>query len=162
MDKDRDQNADEVQREIVVRQKFSIAGAIGRAGRGLMKGASPVSRQKQAITLLTQWVDQQTPDPSGALKSILRRRVRNNELLLERHQQQPLNALIEVIDTLLANDYALQEFVREVDVRWGELHQERPLFEQAGRTSDPADEYTHKSVRQDLMLLLEKLQGECK
>jgi hypothetical protein len=162
MDKEKDQKADEVQREILVRQKFSIAGAIGRAGRGLMKGEPPFSRQKQAITMLTQWIDQQTPDLSGALKSILRRRVRNNELLLVRHLQQPLNALREVIDTILASDYALQEFVRQVDVRWGELHQERPLFQQAGQTPDPADEYTHKSVRQALMLLLEKLQGECK
>ena len=158
MDKEKDQKADEVQREIVVRQKFSIAGAIGRAGRGLMKGESPFSRQKQAIAVLRLWIDQQTPDPSGALKSILRRRVRNNEPLLMRHLQQPLNALREEIDTILASDYALQEFVRQVDVRWGELYQERPLFQQAGQAPNPADEYTYDSVRQDLGLLLEKLQ----
>jgi hypothetical protein len=158
MGKKKDPDSDEVQREIRAQQKFSMAGAIGRAGSGLMKGESPISQQEQAITLLTQWIDQQIPDPSGALKSMLRRRVRGNELLVERHLQQPRNALREMIDTILASDYALQEFVRQVDVRWGELYQERPLFQQAGQAANPADEYTYDSVRQSLGLLLEKIQ----
>ena len=160
MSKEQDPSTDEVQREMPAQQKFSMAGAIGRAGSGLMKGESPVSQQEQAITVLTQWIDQQTPDPSGALKSMLRRRVRGNELLVACHLQQPHNALREMIDTILASDYALQEFVRQVDVRWGELYQERPLFQQAGQAANPADEYTYDSVRQALGLLLEKLQDE--
>ena len=160
MDKEKDPSADEVQREMHAQQKFSIATAIGRAGGGLMKGESPFSQQEQAITVLTQWIDQQTPDPSGALKSILRRRVRSNELLLANHLQQPLNALQEMINTILASDYAIEEFVRQVDVRWGELHQERPLFQRAGQAPDPADEYTYESVRRELILLLEKLREE--
>ena len=158
MGKKQDPSTDEIQREMQAQQKFSVAGAIGRAGSGLMKGESPVSQQEQAINVLTQWIDQQTSDPSGALKSILRRRVRDNELLVACHLQQPLNALREMIDTILASDYAIQEFVRQVDVRWGELHQERPLFQRPGQAPNPADEYTHESVRQDLILLLEKLQ----
>ena len=157
MGKEKDPSADEVQREILAQQKFSMAGAIGRAGSGLMKGESPFSRQEQAIAVLTQWIDQQTTDPSGALKSILRRRVQSNELLLANHLQQPFNALREILDGILASDYALQEFVRQVDVRWGELHQERPLFQRAGQAADPGDEYTYETVRQDLLLLLEKL-----
>ena len=160
MGKKKDPSADDVQREMLAQQKFNMASAIGRAGSGLMKGESPVSQQEQAIILLTQWIDQQTPDPSGALKSILRRRVRNNELLLANHLQQPLNALQEIINTILASDYAIEEFVRQVDVRWGELHQERPLFQRSGQAPDPTDEYTHESVRRDLILLLEKLREE--
>jgi hypothetical protein len=160
MGKKKDPGADEVQREILSQQKFSVATAIGRAGSGLIKGESPFSRQAQAITMLTQWIDQQTPDLSGALKSILCRRVRNNELLLANHLQQPLNALQEMINTILASDYALEEFVRQVDVRCGELHQERPLFQRAGQAPDPADEYTYESVRRDLVLLLDKLREE--
>ena len=158
MGKEKDPSADEIQREILAQQKFSIAGVIDRAGSGLMKGESPFSRQEQAITLLTQWIDQHTSDPSGALKSILRRRVRSSELLLASHIQQPLNALREMFAAILSSDYAIQEFVRQVDVRWGELHQERPLFQKTGQAADPADEYTYESVRQDLILLLEKLQ----
>ncbi len=160
MVKKKDPSTDEVQRKLLAQQKFTIATAIGRAGSGLIKGESPISQQKQAVTVLTQWIDQHTSDPSGALKSILRRLVRSNELLLANHLQQPLNALQEIINTILASDYALEEFVRQVDVRWGELHQERPLFQRSGQTPDPADEYTHEYVRQDLTLLLAKLQEE--
>ena len=160
MGKDQDSNSDEIQREIRKQQKFNMAGAISRAGSGLMKGESPVSQQEQAITFLTQWIDQHTSDPSGALKSILRRQVRDNDLLVGRHLQKPGKALVEMIRNILASDYAIQEFVRQVDVRWGELHQERPLFQRAGQAPDPADEYTFESVHQDLVLLLEKLQEE--
>lgn len=158
MSKKQNISNDEVQRELCVQQKFSMAGAIGRAGSGLMKGGSPVSQQEQSITVLTQWIDQHTQDPSGALKSILRRRVRDNELLVARHLKQPCNALREIIDTILASDYAIQEFVRQVDVRWGEMYQERPLFQLEDQAPNPADEYTYESVRQDLIFLLEKLQ----
>ena len=158
MGDEQDPNIDDVQREIRARQKFSMAGAIGRAGSGLMKGESPVSQQEQALAAVTQWIDQQVSDPSGALKSILRRRARSSNLLVASHLQQPGNALREMIETILASDYGTQEFVRQVDVRWGELYQERPLFQQAGQTPDPKDEYTYESVRQDLTLLLEKLQ----
>jgi len=160
MGDEQDPNIDEVQREIRARQKFSMEGAIGRAGRGLMKGESPVSQQEQALAALTQWIDQQVSDPSGALKSILRRQVRSRNLLVASHLQQPCNALREMIETILASDYGIREFVRQVDVRWGELYQERPLFQQAGQAPDPKDEYTYESVRQALTLLLEKLQ-EC-
>lgn len=157
MAKKPDPNDDEIKRTMQAQQTFSLAGAIGRAGSGLMKGESPVPRQEQAITMLTQWIDQQTPDPSGALKSILRRRVRNDALLVARHLRQPHNALREVIETILSSNHALQEFVRQVDVRWGELYQERPLFQRAGQAASPGDEYTEESVRKDLRLLLEKL-----
>lgn len=158
MSKKQEPGTDEIQREMRAQQKFSMAGAIGRAGKGLLKGESPVSRQDQAITALTQWIDRQLPDPSGALKSVLRRRVRSNELLVVRHLQQPANALREMIETILASNYALEEFVRQVDVRWGELYQERPLFQRPGQAPDPSDEYTHESVHRALTLLLEKLQ----
>ena len=157
MKKKQNTSNDEIQREMRAQQKFSTAGAIGRAGSGLMKGESPVSRQEQAITILMQWIDQHVQDPSGALKSILRRRVRSDEMLVARHLRQPSNVLREIIDAILTSDYAIQEFVREVDVRWGEQYQERPIFQRAGHAPDPADEYTSESVRYDLLLLLEKL-----
>jgi len=59
--------------------------------------------------------------------------------------------------SLLASDYAIKEFVRQVDVRWGELYQEHPIFQRIGQAPDPEDEYTYLSVRHNLMLLLEKL-----
>lgn len=160
MSNEQDPSTDEIQREIRLQQKFSMAGAIGRAGSGLMKGESPISQQQQAITALTHWINQQTPDPSGALKSILCQRLRGNKLLVERHLQQPGNALREMIEATLSSDYALHEFVRQVDVRWGELYQHRPLFQRSGQAANPDDEYSHESVRRDLILLLDKLAAD--
>ena len=48
MGKKPDSGNDEIQREILAQQKFSMASAISRAGSGLMKGGSPVSPQEQA------------------------------------------------------------------------------------------------------------------
>ncbi len=157
MSKKQGTSKDKIQSELRIQQKFSTAGAIGRAGSGLMKGESPISQQEQSIILLTQWIDQHTPDPSGALKSILRRSVRGSELLVGRNLNQLSNVLKEIINAILASDYALQEFVNRVDIRWGELYQERPLFQTGGETPRPGDEYTFESVRQDLLSLLEKL-----
>ncbi len=152
-------STDEVQCEMRAQQKFSIACAIGRAGSGLLKGESPVSQQEQASMMLAQWIDQNASDSSGALKCVLQCRVRGDEVLVAHHLKQPLNALRVVIDTILSSDYALREFVRQVDMQWGELYQERPLFQCAGQPPDPADEYTHESVRQVLILLLEKIKA---
>ena len=160
MGKDQDPNKDEIQREILAQKKFSLASAISRAESGLMKGESPLSQQEQAIIELTHWIGQQVSDPLGALKSILRCQVRGNQPLVVNQLQHPHKALQEIIETILSNDYALKEFVRQVDVRWGELYQERPKFQRAGQAPDPEDEYTHESVRQDLILLLEKLQKD--
>jgi hypothetical protein len=160
MDDESDPNIDEVQRDIRALQKFSMAGAIGRAGSGLLKGESPVSPQEQALVALTQWIDQQVSDPSGALKSILRRRIRSSSQLVASHLQQPYRALREMIESILASDYGTREFVRQVDVRWGELYQERPMFQRPGQAPAPEDEYTDESVRQILTSLLEKLQED--
>jgi hypothetical protein len=158
MGEKRKPSSKKIQREIRAQQKFSVAGAIGHAGSGLMKGESPVSQQEQTIILMTQSIDQHTSDPSGALKSLLRRRVRDNELMVARHLGQPDEALRELINAILANNYALHEFVRQVDVRWGELYQERPKFQMTtARAANPDDEYTHESVRHDLIQLLEKI-----
>ncbi len=158
MSKEQNSSKDAVQRELRDRQEFSVAGAIGRAGSGLMKGESPISRQEQSITALTQWIDHHTIDPSGALKSVLRRWVRENKLLVSRNLKQPGYVLREIIDAILRSDYSLQEFVRQVDVRWGEMYNERPLFQFEGMAPHPDDEYTYESVRQNLILLREKLQ----
>lgn len=147
----------EIHEEIRKQQKFSMAGAIGRAGGGLMKGESPISQQEQAVILLSQWIHQHTPDTSGALKALLVRRLRDNKPLIDRHLHSPLSALRQMIATILVSDYSVQNFVRQVDVHWGKVYQKRPLFQLPGQAPDPADEYTHESVRSDLTLLLEKL-----
>ncbi|OQY21216.1 MAG: hypothetical protein B6I37_09105 [Desulfobacteraceae bacterium 4572_35.2] len=58
-------STDEIQREMRLQQKFSMAGAIGRAGSGPMKGGSPVSQQRPLFQRSGQVADpaaRQAPD----------------------------------------------------------------------------------------------------
>ena len=151
---DKEPKTDDIQREIRSQQKFSLAGAIGRSVGGAMKGASPIPKLAQVTTEIIYFINHNTPDPSGALKSILRQRIKANELIVGHHIDNPLLALREIIQPILDNDSIFYEFVRQVDVRWGEIFVERPLFQQPGQTPHPDDEYTHNSVKKDLMVLL--------
>ncbi|MBF0371718.1 MAG: hypothetical protein HQL52_19965 [Magnetococcales bacterium] len=155
-DKNEPKQAD-IERELAARQKFSLAGAIGRQARGAMKGASPIPRGEQAVLTINHFIDQHLSDPSGALKSILKRRIKAQEMVLQKHLENPLAALQEILHALLDQEGTLQEFVRRVDVRWGELYQERPHFQQPGAAAHPDDEYTHQSVRRDLEGVLERI-----
>jgi hypothetical protein len=147
-----------VEKEIRSQQRFSMAGAIGRSGGGgMLKGASPIPRQKQASNQIIDTIKQHCPDPSGALKAVLGRRVKASGPLLEEHLATPDQALAKIINAILDNDSVLHEFVRQVDVRWGEIYQERPHFQQPGQPPHPEDEYTHDSVRKNLSTLLQKI-----
>jgi hypothetical protein len=151
---------EEIETEVQSQQKFSVAGAIGRAGKGILKGASPVSQQDQAIKLLESWVDQNSSDPSGALKSLLRQKIRSSRSIVEQHRERPKEALVIVIQEILSTEFLLREFVRQVDVKWGELFQERPYFQKEGQEPHPNDEYTFDSVRVELNQMLSKLQKD--
>ncbi|MBF0193020.1 MAG: hypothetical protein HQL71_00620 [Magnetococcales bacterium] len=148
-----------IEEELQKKQKFSIAGAIGRAGGGgMLKGASPIPRLAQARNQLIEIVKQQCPDTSGALKSILGRRIKNSTPLIEKHLDNPKEALVTILQTILNSDTMLYEFVRQVDMRWGEMYQERPHFQQPGQPPHQDDEYTHTSVKEDLATLLQRVQ----
>ncbi|MEG3639141.1 hypothetical protein [Magnetococcus sp. PR-3] len=150
----------EVEKEILSQQKFTMTGAIGRAaGPGVMKGASPVTRQQQTFSQIDAFIRKNCSDLSGSLKSVLVRRAQNNMPILEKHLDQPLSALVQIIQSILDNESTLIEFVRQVDVHWGETFQERPHFQREGQTPHPEDEYTHESVRESLRELLGKAQN---
>ncbi len=149
-----DQDDDQIQKELRNKQRFSMAGAIGRAASGAMKGASPIPLRDQAIHALCDLVDQQLRDPSGALKSMLKRRIKNNGPLVDQHLEDPPAALVAMIQEITGNETVLHEFVRQVDVKWGQLFMERPHFQQPGQAPHPDDEYTHASVKKDLEKLL--------
>lgn len=152
-------NEDKIEQEARSRQKFSIAGAMGRAGKGLLKGASPVSQQDQAIKIMEEWVNQNLSDPSAALNSVLRRKIRSASLVAEQHPDRPKEALASIIEDIVSTEFMLREFVRQVDVRWGEIFQERPFFQKQGQEPHADDEYTFDSVRAELSRLLDKLKN---
>ena len=149
---------EKIEKEIRQKQVFSVAGAISQAGKGLMKGASPVSEADQVDMALREWLNRHASDPSGILKEILLRKVRAAAYSIPIDLHKPHRLLRSVIEKILANEFRMQEFVRQIDVRWAEVYQERPHFERAGQAPDPEDEYTHASVRQTLTLLVEQLQ----
>ncbi|OSM04118.1 hypothetical protein [Magnetofaba australis] len=157
MAQDKKSDEEAIQRELSANQKFSLNAAIGRQAGGLMKGASPVPRAVQAATEIDHFVEHHLTDSSGALTALLRRRVKESAALLHRFESQPLRALEAIIQTILADESALQEFVRQVDVYWGQRYHERPHFQQPDQPAHPEDEYTHASVRRDLSTLLAKI-----
>ncbi len=155
-----DKKSKKIEEELKKQQKFSMASAIGRSGGGgMLKGASPIPKQDQATNQIKDFVREQCSDPSGAIKSILNRRVKSSTTLIEKHLDNPKAALAELLQSILNKDTVLYEFVRQVDVRWGEMYQERPMFQQPGDSAHPDDEYTHESVKADLTSLLQTVQN---
>jgi hypothetical protein len=155
--KQRSQSDAELEREIRQGREFTLADAIGRmAGPGAMKGASPVTRLQQAVAEIQEYLDRHLVDSARVLSGVLLRQVRDSELLLK-SVEQPLVALAGYVQHVLGCEYALRELVREADVEWGRVFDERPYFEGDSCPPAPADPYTRESVRAALIQLMAEL-----
>jgi hypothetical protein len=150
----------EIEREVLSRRKFSLTEAIGRAAGDLMKGASPVTRKRQAELAIEQYLEGRLDDAAGVLRVVLQRRAVESEELLAEGYEAPLRALGRIIDRLLGSDRRLRRFVGEVDAEWGRIYAERPYFELEGRPPRAGDPYTVESVRTVLTDLLDRLRGD--
>ena len=151
----------ELEREILTGRKFSLAEAIGRLGGGdLLKGDSPVPRQRQDEFEVERYLEQHLVDSAGALKAVLLRHVKNSEVFLAAGFGQPLASLARLIEYLLSSEDLLRDFVNEVDREWGRMFRERPYLQQADRPPHPDDPYTFSSVRSTLSGLAARLRGE--
>ncbi len=144
----------DTEKEIRQSRKFSVADAIGRAGAGTLKGASPVPRSQQALMDLESLLSNKLVDPEGSLRSTLLVRLEQNLPLLDKHLDQPARALSELVNSILKSESALQTLVRETDSRWGRDYQERPMFNRPGLEDNPDDPYTPASVKLALETLL--------
>lgn len=147
----------EICQEILAGRQFSLAEVIGREGGSFLKGESPVPKLLQAKAEINLFIDSHLVDSSGALKAVLQSLVASDEAYVSRHLNSPLEALREFLEMLICNPQLLYEFVKQVDIQWGQLFGERPYFQQPGRASHPDDEYTHESVQQQLVKLLNSL-----
>ncbi len=155
-----EQELADLEREIRSGRKFSLAGAVGRLGGGdLLKGASPVTRKRQAELEVKLFLEKHLADAEGALKVVLKRRVRDSETLLAAGYEQPLSALARITEHILSSEERLRSFVHRVDAEWGRIYLERPHFQKAGRPPDRDDPYTFASVRVQLSKLLDELRG---
>ena len=147
----------DLEREVRQGRKFTLSEAIARlAGPGMMKGVSPISRMTQAGVAIENYLNRHLTDSAGALRTILLRRIRQSEFLLNNYDQ-PLVVLAGCIQRALDSEYLLKELVREADIEWGQVFGERPHFEIEGRAPDPDDPYTLASVRCSMTLLIERL-----
>jgi hypothetical protein len=147
----------ELEREIRQERQFSLAEAIGRmAGPGAMKGVSPVTCLEQAVAEIQDYLDRHLADSARVLSGVLLRQVRGSELLLKSFEQ-PLVGLAGYVQYVLGCEHALRELVREADVEWGRLFDERPYFERDTSPPAAADPYTRESVRAALIQLMGEL-----
>lgn len=74
-----------------------------------------------------------------------------------RYLDAPLIALRKRLEAVINNQQGLYELVKQVDMKWGQMYGERPYFQSAGQVTHPEDEYTHESVRMQLIKLWEAL-----
>jgi hypothetical protein len=156
-DAQRSEEDGELAREIREGRTFTLAEAIGRlAGPGAMKGESPIPRLQQAEIEIRAWLRSLLDDHEGALEVVLHRHVKESELLLKNFDQ-PLVVLVSYCQRVLESDYLLKELVREADVEWGRVMDERPHFEKEGAPHHPDDPYTVESVRKVLAGLIKRL-----
>jgi len=146
----------ELEREILEGRKFTLEEAIARmVGPGAMKGESPVTRMQQSKYAIETWLGDRIMDSSGALQAVLMRHVTESEFFL-RGFEDPLAVLKQCVEHYLESDYALKELVRDADVQWGRILDERPLFEVSG-SCHPDDPYTVDGTRINLQELLKQL-----
>lgn len=146
----------EIQKDILSQQKYSLASAIAREGGNFLKGESPVPKLVQVTTEINLFIDQHLPDASGALQAVLKRWVKSDPLVSQ-NLDSPLEGLRKIIEKIINNQALFYELVREADVKWGQMYQERPYFQKPGQSAHPNDEYSHELVKEKLSSLQEKL-----
>lgn len=159
-EKRREREDAELERDVRSQRRFDLAEAIGRAGAGLMKGASPVAGRREAELALEHFLESRLEDPEGALVAVLRRHVRDSEELLAASYEDPLAVLGRIVEGLRRSPEQLRGLVREADAEWGRMYLERPHFEMGGRPPDPDDPYTVASVGEALDALAKSVQGD--
>jgi hypothetical protein len=156
-DKPRSEADAELEREIREGRKFTLEEAVARmVGPGGMKGTSPITRMQHAQAEIRTWLRSHLTDAGGALEVVLHRRVMGSDLLLD-NPDQPLDVLASYCQRILDSKYHLEELVRDADIEWGRMMDERPYFERDGSPRHPDDPYTVDSVRNTLAGLLEQL-----
>ena len=145
-----------IEKEILSEQKYSLAGAIAREGGNFLKGESPVPKLVQVTTEINLFIDQNLPDAHGALQWVLKGWIKSDPLVSQ-HLEAPLQALAQIIQKILNNQELFYEMVRQADIKWGQMYQERPYFQKPGQPPHPDDEYSHESVKEKLLSLQQKL-----
>jgi len=145
-----------IEREARAGRQFSMADALlHAAGGGLMRGGTPVSPGDQARHEIRVFLDRSLSDP--VLETAIDGWLDLHTRYLETHEDNPLQALLELLEHTLGNESDFTEFVRQVDFQYGRIMQEKPHFQQPGEAPEDGDAYTLASVRADLLKAVEEL-----
>jgi hypothetical protein len=140
--------------DIIERREFTLADFIAKEGADFLKGESPVPKLVQVKTEIKQFIAGNLGDSSGALQAILQLMVDEELDKISQNLDSPIQALELILGEILDNQELLYELVHRVDVKWGQMYGERPYFQKPDQKPHPEDEYTHRSVQDDLVKLL--------
>ncbi len=154
------EQAEEIQPDLLRSRKLTLADLIQREGGSFMKGESPVPFLVQIKTEINTFISRNLPDVPGALQAVLYRWVDEDIARISRNLDSPLKALLGLLESIVDNPTILYELVRQVDMKWGEMNDERPHFQRPGQLPHPDDEYTHESVDQQLRQLMSCLKSQ--
>lgn len=148
---------EELEREIRLQRRLSLAEAIAAQDKRTSQGACALPALQQARSKLGQYVRANLRDLSGALERQFEVQDGQHESLLGRQPDEPLEALWVEPSGNLATDAALLEFLREVDQRYGQMFGERLHLECPGQAPLPEDDDKNESVRAALSQLLTRI-----
>lgn len=146
-----------IEQELRLGRKFSLADVIGQEAGNFMQGESPVPRLVQARTEVLDQLDTHLNDSYGSLQQVLHHWIEGDDVRISRYLDTPIQALKELLTHILQSPETLYELVRQADATWGRMYDERPHFQQPGQAAHPDDAYTHESVRQTLVDCLNQL-----
>ncbi|PSF39006.1 hypothetical protein C7H19_02840 [Aphanothece hegewaldii CCALA 016] len=150
MNSEQDDKDGELLKDVLAGRTFTLADFIAKEGGDFLKGESPVPKLLQVKTELNLLIKENVSDSLGALKATLQDLVEENELQIAKNLDKPLMALVEMLESLINNTNLFYEFVKRVDIKWGQIYGKRPHFQSPGQPPHPDDDYTHESVRQKL------------
>ena len=153
-----DTDARRIEREIRAQRRADLALALaGRDGGGHLKGASPTPVLRRALLEIEHWLAANLSDNEGALTPVILRRLALADEQLEAGLGNPAATVAAWLDDVLSQPAALAELVRQADMDWGRLYDERPHFERPGEAPHPDDPYTVAGVT----ALLTELRRRC-
>lgn len=150
---EKNEETQEIEREIRQGRQFTLADVIAREGGNFLKGESPIPKLEQLKNEINLFIAQNLADCQGSLQSVLQTWVKTEEAIISKHLTSPLTALEEMLTNWIDNEYLLYDLVMQVDRTWGEMNGEKPHFQQPGQPPHPEDEYTHDSVKAQLINL---------
>ena len=147
---------DNVLADIRATRKFSLADAIGKEAGSFLKSNAAIPRPIRAANILNHFIHTHTSESTGALSTTLQLWSRQ-DIRVSRQLDTPLNALDEIISSLLCEPTTFYEFARQVAIAHSQITGERPYFQSPNQPPNPKADYTYETIRTELKHLQKQL-----